>query len=117
MNSLNSVATNSVPPSVESEDSEEDPCSDDGTDSIGAAPDQQQHTSTTFLEIKHHPQSGNLEPEYIFFGLPSASLKDHTLQAQYHLKGKPWAPFHTQANFELQKQSYNQQCPQRPFRN
>jgi len=90
------VATADIASSVESEDPAEDPCSDDDPDPTGGAPDHQQFTSSTFLEIIHHPHSGIKELEFIFCDLSSAGLEENlALQAQHCLGGKPWAPFHT----------------------
>src|SRR5882724_8894927 len=94
--SFNSVVTPDIASSVESEDPAEDPCSDDDPDPTGGAPDHWQFTSSTFLEIIHHPHSGIKEPEFIFCDLSSAGLEENfAFQSQHCLGGKPWAPFHT----------------------
>src|SRR5882724_4754758 len=94
--SFNSVATANIASSVESEDPAEDPSSDDDPDPTGGAPDHWQFTSSTFLEIIHHPHSGIKEPEFIFCDLSSAGLEENfAFQSQHCLGGKPWAPFHT----------------------
>jgi len=100
--SFNSVVTADIASSVESKDPAEDPCSDDDPDPTGEVPDHRQFTSSTFLEIIHHPHSGIKEPEIIFCDLSSAGLEENlALQAQHCLGGKPWAPFHTRADFEF----------------
>jgi len=86
--------------SVESEDSTEG-----GhviTNSSKRVPDQGQHTSTTYIEIIHHPSSG-IEPQFIFQNLPSLpDTTDHSHhQPTIQSTGKPWAPFHTRADFEF----------------
>jgi len=74
--SFNSVVTADIASSVESEDPAEDPCSDDDPDPTGEVPDHRQFTSSTFLEIIHHPHSGMKEPEFIFCDLSSAGLEE-----------------------------------------
>lgn len=81
--------------SVESEDSIEEVT----TNSPSRAPDEGQHTSTTYIEIIHHPSSG-LEPEFIFQGLPSLTQATNH-QAAHQSKRVPWAPFRTRADFEF----------------
>ncbi|KAF8584594.1 hypothetical protein K439DRAFT_1646883 [Ramaria rubella] len=66
-----------------------------------AAPQSCPGTSTTFLEIKHHPHTG-LEPEFIFCDLP-VILQDseNNSEASHSDPGTLWAPFRTQADFEF----------------
>ncbi|KAF8527226.1 hypothetical protein JB92DRAFT_3081531 [Gautieria morchelliformis] len=54
--------------SVESEDSMDETDSDQTTHK--AAPQPYPPASTTFIELRHHPHSGILEPEFIFWDLP-----------------------------------------------
>jgi hypothetical protein len=88
--------------SVESEDSTERSSGDDTSSTDGALDHPRPTTSTTFIEIIHHPHSGILEPEFIFCDLPSASpATDLPLLTQHQLLEKPWAPFRTRADFEF----------------
>ena len=81
--------------SLESEDSMEEVT----TNSPSRAPDEGQHTSTTYVEIIHHPSSG-LEPEFIFQYLTSLTqVTNH--QVAHQSKRVPWAPFCTRADFEF----------------
>ena len=60
-----------------------------------------QQTSTTFLEIIHHPHSGISDPEFKFRDLPSDCLTTEVPTVARCLKGSPWAPFRTRADFEF----------------
>jgi hypothetical protein len=85
--------------SVESEDPVSD--SDSDASSAGARPNHQ-YTSTTFIEIIHHPHS-KLEPEFIFRDLPAETLltEEAANTTFQRSQGKPWAPFRTRADFEF----------------
>ncbi|KAF8514399.1 hypothetical protein JB92DRAFT_3115676 [Gautieria morchelliformis] len=88
--------------SVESEDSMDETDSDQTTHK--AAPQPYPPASTTFIELRHHPHSGILEPEFIFWDLPSGNLvseQDRDSPQQCYNTAKPWAPFRTQADFEF----------------
>src|SRR5882724_2480509 len=86
--SFNSVVTADIASSLESEDPAEDPCSDDDPDPTGGVPDHQQFTSSTFLEIIHHPHSGIKEPEIIFCDISSAGLEDNLALSSSTMLGK-----------------------------
>ncbi|KAF8523994.1 hypothetical protein JB92DRAFT_2827152 [Gautieria morchelliformis] len=88
--------------SVESEDSMDETVSDQTTHK--AAPQPYPPASTTLIELRHHPHSGILEPEFIFWDLPSGNLvseQDRDSPQQCYNTAKPWAPFHTRADFEF----------------
>ncbi|KAF8521655.1 hypothetical protein JB92DRAFT_3275059 [Gautieria morchelliformis] len=60
----------------------------------------QPHTSTTFLEIIHHPHS-NQQTEFIFRDLPIPPPSEDYSRPQSNSTGKPWAPFRTRSDFEF----------------
>ncbi|KAF8520305.1 hypothetical protein JB92DRAFT_3285845 [Gautieria morchelliformis] len=70
------------------------------SDSNSEASQNQPHTSTTFLEIIHHPHS-NQQTEFIFRDLPIPPPSEDCSRPQSNSTGKPWAPLHTRSDFEF----------------
>ncbi|KAF8573744.1 hypothetical protein K439DRAFT_1624846 [Ramaria rubella] len=100
MNELGHLEIDDDRISVESEDKSSSGDSNDNAD-LTAALQSYPGTSTTFLEIKHHPHTG-LEPEFIFHDLPVIIQdSENNSDASHSDPGKPWAPFCTRADFEF----------------
>ncbi|KAF8516875.1 hypothetical protein JB92DRAFT_3082636 [Gautieria morchelliformis] len=70
------------------------------SDSNSEASQNRPHTSTTFLEIIHHPHS-NQKTEFIFRDLPIPPPSEDCSRPQSNSTGKPWAPFRTRSDFEF----------------